>query len=181
MSSALGVEEILRRYDGVVPVASIQGTLALDLTRQPEPSLLPPGFAPGARSRAAGSPDDVVDIEAPLRRRVEQWAQRYAQAAVEIVGGDRPASQLLRWTRPDVYADLGRRAQLVARASGRPAGHGRPRSAVRSQVVSVRASFVTREICEVSVRVRHGERYRALAARFEVLQGRLQCTALEFA
>jgi hypothetical protein len=169
--SALGVEEILSRYDGVVPLSSIQGTLALDLSRHPGPTLSPP--AP----RVAG----VVDIEEPLRRRVEQWAQRYAQAVVEIVGGDRPASQLVRWTSRDVYADLCRRAQLVARAAGRPAGHGRPHSAVRPQVASVRASFVTRETCEVSIRVRHGERFRAVAARFEVRAGRLQCTALEFA
>ena len=86
--SALGVEEMLRRYDGVVPLSSIQGTLALDLSRQPGPTLTLP-CAPTA---------GVVDIEEPLRRRVEQWAQRYAQAAVEIVGGDRPASQLVRWT-----------------------------------------------------------------------------------
>ena len=169
--SALGVEEMLQRYDGVVPLSSIQGTLALDLSRQAGPTLALP------TARLAG----VVDIEEPLRRRVEQWAQRYAQAAVEIVGGDRPASQLVRWTSRDVYADLCRRAQLVARAAGRPAGQGRAYAAIRPQVVSVRASFVTREICEVSVRVRHGERFRAVAARFEVLQGRLQCTALDFA
>jgi Family of unknown function (DUF6459) len=168
----------LRRYEGVVPVASVQGTLALELTAQAGPRLAPPTAStePGLRPVA-----DVVAIEEPLRRRVEQWAQRYVQAAVEIVGGHRPASQLLRWTRPDVYADLSRRAQLVARAAGRPPGQGRPHQAVRPQVVSVRASFVSLDVCEVSVRVRHGERFRAIAARFESLDGRLQCTALEFA
>jgi hypothetical protein len=169
--SALGVEAMLHRFDGVVPLSSVQGTLALDLSRHPAPTLAVPRASTAA----------VVDIEEPLRRRVEQWAQRYAQAAVEIVGGDRPASQLVRWTSRDVHADLCRRAQLVARAAGRPPGQGRAQSAIRPQVVSVRASFVTREICEVSVRVRHGKRFRAVAARFEVRQDRLQCTALEFA
>ena len=80
-----------------------------------------------------------------------------------------------------MYSDLARRAQLVARAAGRPPGQGRPQGAVRPQVVSVRTCFLARDVCEVSVRVRHGERYRAVAARFEQVRGRLQCTALEFA
>jgi Family of unknown function (DUF6459) len=170
----------LRRYEGVVPVASVQGTLALEISARPR--LAPPatsvetGTGPGHCLVA-----DIVSIEQPLRRRLEAWAQRYAQAAVEIVGGHRPAAQLLRWTRPDVYADLCRRAQLVARAAGSAPGQGRPRQAVRPHVVSVRASFVTLDVCEVSIRVRHGERFRAVAARFETLDGRLQCTALEFA
>ncbi|WP_371301080.1 Rv3235 family protein [Nocardioides sp.] len=42
----------------------------------------------------------MVPIESGRRRRVEQWAHRYAQAVVEIVAGDRPASQLVRWTAP---------------------------------------------------------------------------------
>ena len=162
----------VQRLDWPVPVASVQGTLALDLS----PHLDPPVGGSGG----AGPACDVVSIEEPVRRRVEGWAHRYAQAAVEIVCGDRPAAQLVRWTTPDVYADLVRRAQLVARAAGRPAGQGRLRGAVRPQVVSVRSSFVSREVCEVSVRVRHGERYRAVAARFEMIRGRLQCTALEF-
>jgi hypothetical protein len=156
-----------------VPVASVQGTLALDL----RPLLDPPATGPNG----AGPVCDVVSIEGPTRRRMEQWAHRYAQAAVEIVCGDRPASQLVRWTTPEVYSDLARRAQLVARAAGRPPGQGRPQGAVRPQVVSVRTCFLARDVCEVSVRVRHGERYRAVAARFEQVRGRLQCTALEFA
>lgn len=153
-----------RRLPSPVPMSSIQGTLALDLHRVLEP---PAG--------------EVVDIEDPVRRRFEQWARRYVQAAVEIVGGDRPAPQLLRWTAPEVYADLVRRALLVARAAGRTPGQGRPQGAIRPQVVSVRASFVDRQTCEVSVRVRYGERFRAVAVRFETIEERLQCTALEFA
>ncbi len=153
-----------RRLSPSVPMSSIQGTLALDLHRRLEP----PGCA-------------VVDIEDPVRRRFEQWAGRYAQAAVEIVCGDRPAPQLLRWTSPEVYADLVRRTVLVARAAGCAPGQGRPQGAIRPQVVSVRASFVDRATCEVSIRVRYGARFRAVAARFETVEGRLQCTALEFA
>lgn len=158
---------------GAVPIASVQGTLALDV----RPQLDPPVVAPVAR-RGGG---DVVSIEEPARRRVEAWAQRFAQAAVEIASGDRPASQLVRWTTPSVQADLARRAQLVSRAAGRPAGQGRPAEAVRPLVVGVRTCFVERHVCEVSVRVRYGERHRAVAARFEARADRLICTALEFA
>ena len=72
------------------PLASVQGTLALDL----QPRHDPPD--PRVSHRRAGA--DVIAIEQPLRRGLEQWARRYTQAAVEIVGGDRPVSQLLRWS-----------------------------------------------------------------------------------
>lgn len=173
MSSARLAGHGLRPWAAEVPVASVQGTLALDL----RPHLDPPRVD-RARGSAGG---DVVSIEDPLRRRFEKWAHRFGQAAVEIVGGDRPASQLVRWTTTTVYADLARRAQLVARATGRPPGHGRPQHAVRPQVASVHTSFLTRDVCEASIRVRYGERHRAVAARFEVIDGRLVCCALEFA
>ncbi|MFA6574879.1 MAG: Rv3235 family protein, partial [Nocardioides sp.] len=63
-----------------VPVASTQGTLALDLLPRQDPPVAP-----------------VVPIRRQRHRGAEAWAQRFVQAAVEIVGGDRPAAQLLRW------------------------------------------------------------------------------------
>jgi hypothetical protein len=156
----------------VVPVASVQGTLALDLHPQHDPPELLP-----AQGRSSG---DVVPIDHRARTRLEQWAHRYAQAAVEIVGGDRPVTQLLRWTVPRVYADLARRAQLVARAAGQRPGQGRVQ-AVRPQVIGVRTCFVDPETAEVSAHVRYGHRSRAVALRFEVRDERWQCVALEFA
>jgi Family of unknown function (DUF6459) len=155
-----------------VPVASVQGTLALDLHPQHDPPELLP-----AQGRSSG---DVVAIDHRARTRLEQWAHRYAQAAVEIVGGDRPVTQLLRWTAPGVYADLARRAQLVARAAGQRPGQGRVQ-AVRPQVVGVRTCFVEPEAAEVSAHVRYGHRSRAVALRFEIRDDRWQCVALEFA
>ena len=151
-----------------VPVNALQGTLALDL----HPRLGPPWPEQG---RPAG------DGQGSPRRRLEEWARRFVQCAAEIVSGDRPVSQLLRWTTPRVYEDLARRAQLEARASGRSCGQGRPAGAVRPQVRGLRACFLTDDVVEVGVRVRYGERSRAVAARFELLAGRWQCTALEFA
>ncbi|GAA4808985.1 Rv3235 family protein [Nocardioides caeni] len=158
-----------------VPVATSQGTLALALLpRQAPPAGTPRPAGPGARPGAA-----VVPIDRRLRRTIEEWTQRYAQAAVEIVGGDRPVSQLVRWTSPDVYADLKRRAHLVALAGGHQPGLARVQ-VVRPRVHSVHACFVTDEIVECGVHVRHGERSRAVAARFERRGQRWICTALDF-
>ena len=145
-----------------VPVASVQGTLALDLS---------PRHAP---------PEPPDPIEPHQRGRLEQWVHRYVQAAVEIVGGDRPASQLLRWTSGAVYADLHRRALLVARAGGHQPGVRRVQP-VRPHVESVHTSLVSPVVAEASARVRYGARSRALALRFERRGDRWLCTALEFA
>jgi len=156
------------------PIASVQGTLALDL----EPRQDPPWPAP---ARGFGPVADVLPIDGLLRRGFEEWARRYAQAAVEIVGGDRPVTQLLRWSSRDVYDDLQRRAQLVARAGRHQPGHGRFQP-VRPRVLGVHPCFINRDVVEVSTHVRYGERSRALAARFErTRDNRWRCTALEFA
>jgi hypothetical protein len=165
--------QIMRLPLPTVPVASIQGTLALDLGPRldvPEPE----------RSCAAGVGPDVVGVDLAHRRRFEKHAARIGAAVVEIVGGDRPVSQLVRWTSPEVYHDLARRAHLVAATAGRRPGAGGVQS-VRPQLVGVRTSFVTGSCAEVSLRVRYGPRSRAVAARFELLRDRWQITALEFA
>jgi hypothetical protein len=156
-----------------VPVASIQGTLALDLGPRREPPELPEA-TPG-RGLA-----DVVPIDPRHRGRLEQWVHRYVQATVEIVAGDRPVSQLLRWTSASVYADLHRRALLVGRAGGHQPGAHRVQP-VRPQVVSVHACFVSPAVAEASARIRYGARSRALAMRFEKRGERWLCTAMEFA
>ena len=157
-----------------VALGSVQGTLALDLVPRHDPPPIGPGPGrPGA---------DVVPIDRRLRRRLTAWAHRYAQAVVEIVEGDRPVSQVLRWTVPEVYDDLARRALLVARAGGHAPGLGRPGGpVVRPQVLGVRACFVSQDTLEASIHVRHGQRSRAIAARFQLIKGRWQCSALEFA
>lgn len=153
-------------------VASVQGTLALSLQPRQEP--------PKVHPHRLGSGADVVRMDGRARRDVESWSCRFAQAAVEIVGGDRPAAQLLRWTSAEVYADLSRRAQLVARAGGHEPGQSRVQP-VRPRVVGVRACFVDSNIVEAGLHVRYGQRSRAVAARFERRDGRWICTALEFA
>ena len=168
--AAVGYETELVGLRLPVPVASTQGTLALALLPRTDP---PP---PTGRARAGAA---VVPIDRRLRRTIEEWTRRYMQAAVEIVVGDRPVTQLLRHTAPDVYADLHRRAVLVARAGGHQPGLGGV-SSFRPRVLSVRTCFVSDTAVEAGVHVRYGERSRAIAARFERIQQRWICTALDF-
>jgi len=149
------------------PVASVQGTLALDLATRPDDAW-PPAMA------------TVHALEPRDRGELEAWAHRFAQAAVEIAGGDRPVSQLLRWTTPEVYEDLARRAQLVRAAVVRELHAGRVQQ-VRPHVESVHACWVADDVAEVSVRTRHGHRSRAVAIRFEKRTGRWIAVAMEFA
>ena len=161
-------------------VASVQGTLALDL----QPRHDPPDPGHPLSNNPSSSPGrvaaDVLPIELHLRRGMELWSRRYLQAAVEIVGGDRPVSQLLRWSSREVYENLDRRAHLVARAGRHRPGEARVQP-VRPKVLGVHTCFLAREVVEVSAHVRYGERSRALAARFEDTGRRWCCTALEFA
>lgn len=159
-----------------VPITEVQGTLALDLQPRHEP--------PTAPAIAPADPDpegaDVVPIDRAQRRELNAWVGRFGQAAVEIVGGDRPVTQLLRWTTKDVYDELERRAALVGRAGHHQPGQGRVQP-VRPKVVSVHSFFVAQHVVETSIHVKYGARSRALAARFEVRRGRWICTALEWA
>jgi hypothetical protein len=104
---------------------------------------------------------------------VRGWSARFAQAVVEVVGGQRPVSQLVRWTSPMVHRDLERRALLVRRVS--TAGRS-----IRPQVRSVHICRPTPDSAEVSVHVRHAARSRALAMRLERRGDRWLCTVLEF-
>jgi hypothetical protein len=146
-----------------VPPAVVGGTLALH-RGGPAAGPATPELDPSRRSRLT----HVDDLE------VRAWSARFAQALVEAVGGQRPVSQLVRWTAPDVFRDLERRTRLVQQAAG-----GTPRS-IRPQVRSVHICRPASESAEVSVRVRHGHRSRALAMRLERRQERWLCTVLEF-
>ncbi len=147
---------------GDVPVGAVQGTLALDL----RPTVPPRPEQP--ELYAVPEPDAPDDTE------LRAWSARFAQAVVEVTGGDRPLTQLLRWTSARVYAELGRRTRIMAQH--RPVG---PRArVVRPQVRSVHLCRPTAASAEVSVHVRYGQRSRALAARLEHRQGHWTCTAL---
>lgn len=155
------------------PLASVQGTLALDLG----PQLAPP-VVPDVPTIAGA---DTVVVAPAVRRELQRWAMTFAQACVEVVLGDRPASQLVRWATPEIHREIAYRAGVVARAGVHQSGHGRGRRPpIRPHVQNVRTCFVADDAVEMCVRVKYGDRSRALAGRLEVIGGRWQCTALEF-
>lgn len=152
--------------------AYAQGALALDfrlssgLAAVPEtPSLV---ALAGGRSQSrtpAGLPD------------VRGWAARFVQAIAEVIGGDRPVSQLIRWTDEQVYLDVSRRVRILG-VTSTAATRSR---ANRPQVRSVHICQPSDGVAEVAVHIRQGARSRAVAARLEVVRGRWLCTALELA
>jgi hypothetical protein len=145
--------------DRAVPVASTQGTLALEYDGRPEPQHRPD-----------------LRVVAGLRAELDVFARRFCAAVVEVVGGDRGPQQLLRWTTTEVYADLVRRCETLARTTGSDQRLRR----LRAQVRSVHLFCPTPTTAELSVHVRHGQRSRALAARLEHAEGRWTCVALQF-
>ena len=151
--------QLHRSAPAPVPMASVQGTLALDY---------------GSAVQSSRTPD--LRVLPGDRAELEAFAHRFASAVVEVIGGDRGPSQLLRWTTERVYADLQRRSALLARTTP---GDRRVRR-LRSQVRSVHVFCPSAEAAEISVHVRHGERSRAIAARIEQIDGRWCCTALQF-
>lgn len=148
------------------PSPAVQDTLALDLsadlTGHDEPQL-------------CAVPDDEGRMAADsAEQALHARAARFSMAVVEAVGGDRPVTQLLRWTTTSVYEEV---AELVRRL-----GHGsdaleRARTD-RPRLVSVHVSSPDDDVAEVSGHVRQGRRSRALALRLEVHRDRWVCTAL---
>jgi hypothetical protein len=159
------------------PPGAVQGTLALAFVL---PNGMPaaPSPPPGLRlvPRPAADEDaDAVDFgpqptstaELPTAR---GWAARFVQAVIEVLAGDRPVSQLVRWTTTAVYDDLA--ALVVAPAAARAA-------AARGVVRSIHVAEPVDGVAEVAALVRRGARSTAVALRLEGLDGRWQCTALE--
>ena len=119
--------------------------------------------------------DEQLFGERPTRRddlpdpRV--WAGHIAQGLVEVMAGARPAPQVLRWTTPEVYAVVARRASVSAR---RGAGSTR-----RTVVRGVRVCEPADGVAEASAVVVDGGRVRALAFRLVGLDGRWRVEALQ--
>ena len=153
-----------------VGVASVQGTLARDLTPRQDPPYVSPQhrlLRRGRRGHGSRRPTGV-----------RRFSGRIVEAVVEIVGGDRPVSQVLRWTTPPVYQDLGRRAAWRPRPSVAALDRAASRAPDRRVVYTC---FVSADVAG-SRHVRYGHRSRAVAARFErQRESWWACAALEFA
>jgi hypothetical protein len=153
---------------------AVQGTLALSFVLPsgvPAAPTAPPGLRlvpqPAAQDDAdefdfGPQPTGTASLP-PLRR----WSAQFAQAVVEVLAGDRPVSQLVRWTTSGVFDDLAGRIDVS------------PTEPTRGVVRSLHVSQPADGIAEVAASVRRGSRSTALALRLEGLDGRWQCTALE--
>ena len=154
--------------------AAIQGTLALEWQRPGEVDAVPTppplrlvGREPGLDAEI----DPAVAVVATSRRDLpdpDRWTAQLVQALVEVLGHERPRSQLVRWLAPNVYADLG--IHLAARAA--------PRSRVRRTVSSVHVFEPADGVVEATAVVIGGRRARAIALRLEGWDGRWRCTRL---
>lgn len=152
-------------------VPAMQGTLALAFTLPSGVTAVPP--VPRALRLVSDAPAAAQPRPAMCDPRL--WAGRLVQAMLEVLGGERPLAQLVRWTSAETYADLQRRVHANARLRP-PQQRDRGKAAVRSVHVCQPAG----DVAEVAVTVRRGPRTSAVALRLEGLDGRWQCTALDF-
>lgn len=152
----------------------IQGTLALAFA-------LPNGLPAEPESPPALRLIPGADTVSPTEPRPAQsgagraWASRLACAVVEVLAGERPAAQLLRWTTQEVYDMVARQARQLSRGNEAGGAASRIKPTVRLVRVCEPADGVV-EACAV---VGKGERFSAVALRLEHLQGGWRCTALE--
>jgi hypothetical protein len=164
--------------------AAVQGTLALAFVLPsgvPAVPDLPPAVSVAPELRLVGPADadealDEVEFGPQPTPRADlpeprTWAGRFVQAVVEVLAGDRPASQLVRWTTTEVYDDVACRVT--------PGGRRGSAVPTRAMVRSVRVTEPADGVAEVSALVRRGLRVTAVALRLEGMDGRWQCTALE--
>ncbi|WP_237564114.1 Rv3235 family protein [Actinomyces sp. 432] len=120
----------------------------------------------GTASRQASTAGD--DMPDPAR-----FAAVVVTAAAEVLHGQRRADHLARWTTPELFEALSRRAGLARRLLGQAPTRVRPRSA--------HAQKSDNGTCEVTILLDDGARVRAAAARLEAFRGRWLLAALEIA
>ena len=135
-----------------------------------------PGTTGGKETGAkVARPGGVPGREALRLPEVRAWSARLAQAISEVLAGDRPISQLVRFADDAVFMELNRRVRLLGLNSTAGTRGAKEKSVVRSVRVFMPEPF----IAEVAAHVRHGSRSRAVAFRLEVRRNRWVCTALE--
>lgn len=168
-----------RAGSGGGPTAGVQGTLALAFVLPSGVAaapVAPPGLrlVPDLPAEAESRSDEAEFGPQPTGRAAlpdpRGWAGRFVQGVVEVLAGDRPIAQLVRWTSTEVYEEVS-----ALSAPHRGPGPLPARAVVRSIHVSEPADGVA----EVAAMVRDGLRTTAVALRLEGLDGRWQCTALE--
>lgn len=142
-------------------------------TSPPEQVPLPLAGIPQLRLTPMPAPD-------PTRNPLKERASHFMQVLIEVLAGERPVRQLGAWMSAEVFEQLQR--QLLSQARGPQ----RLRVHAGSRIASVHVSMVNETTSEVSARMVHGGRSRAVAIRLELqtnVRGLSQwrCTALVWA
>ena len=147
------------------PPLAVQGVLTLVVGG---PSVEPAEPFGAADDEADFGPQPTATRELPP---AAEWGRRLVQVVVEVMCGQRPPAQLVRWTSQEVYAEVLSQT-LPAPRPGAPVTRRRPR------VGSVRVCEPVDGVAELSAVVHGQYRVQALAVRLEGRDGRWQATAL---
>ena len=92
------------------------------------------------------------------------WTMKFAVSVIEIWAGRRQPAQLIRWCHRVIYMEL-----LKKSGSQKEIG----------KIKSIHQSEPLDGICESTVIIRYNDRFRAVVIRFEGVDGRWLCTALQ--
>jgi hypothetical protein len=140
---------------------------------RPPPPTAPGGYTWGA-TRVLGH-----DAEDELGR-ITALARSIGQAAVEVLGGSRPAAQLSRWTTPEIVERFQQRADMLRLLQEQFEGKAALQELHRNpHVRRCRVCRVDRGIYEVALVVVEPRRSRAVAMRVERLGRGWSVTQLE--
>lgn len=114
------------------------------------------------------------------RERAAALTRAVAVAAIEVLAGTRPASQLARWAEPEIVEKLRRRAWLLQRRRElEPPEAPVHRVHQHSEVLSQRVCCVADGIYEAALVVRDASRTRAVVLRAEKPDRSWRITVLE--
>lgn len=96
------------------------------------------------------------------------WSSQLAIGIAEVLIGDRPAFQLIRWLAFDVYCSVERRA-----IKPEPAGRR-----IRPLLRAVQVTHISNSVVNVSAVIQKGVRGRAMAMKLVAESDRWRCTEL---
>ncbi len=147
------------------PERAVQGVLTLVVSG---PADDPAGAFATADDEVDFGPQPTATRELPP---AGEWGRRLVQVVVEVMCGQRPPAQLVRWTSQEVYDEVISQT-LPAPRPGAPVARRRPR------VSSVRVCEPVDGVAELSAVVHGQYRVQALAVRLEGRDGRWRATAL---
>jgi hypothetical protein len=127
-------------------------------TKRPKLYLVPSRFDDEFDPDFAPEPTSALDLP-----ELHQWTERFAHSVVEIWAGRRPPRQIQNLCHHTIFSELVRKT-----GSQREIGHIR----------KIHIQEPLDGICEATITVRYQDRLRSILIRFEGIDKRWLCTAL---